>query len=559
MLRYGVYARKSDDDERVTEKSIGEQLAAVDEIIERDDLRVVWRNDESKSAKIPGRRPIYSELVSLIEKGHVDAILCWHINRLVRNIEEGGKLAQLVIDGVIKEIRTPNRVYLQGDNILPLVIEAGMATQQSIDLSRDVTRSMEGAFRKGGTINRSPQGYVNSRNPENLRQGIVEKDEKRFPLMRKAWDMLLTGQYSPCEILHTMNEEWGYRTKRTLDGGDTPLSASAIYPLFRNPYFAGFVRVKGELVKGKHEAMISVEEFEHAQEIMKSYARKRKHVHTFDYTGFMRCGYCGQQVTAERRAISSGVLWENYHCADSALKCTKRGLSCDKLEEKFRKGLASIAIHPGLVKLAVAQIVGHLSKLDEDLSARARQQERALELADSRIKKIEEMWIGGLLADAARYQELVKIEVEKKNAILLERSRSKTQLDHMRANVLAVQDYLIWSLKAFDQKTPDVKKQIVSALGDITFFGREKRLEFKIRPVLDEVVRFSRGIGGRLALMDIGSGSTKEPAVLRSVLYGGPDSSMIEPLHISQCLIDALEGPLFPTVSHLNHRELGDV
>ena len=159
VLRYGFYARKSHDDPKRTEKSINEQVHECARLEEGDLLNVKVRFEESKSAKKPGKRPLYSELIRQVEAGEIDAILCWHVNRLVRNMEEGGKLVQLLIDGQIKEIRTPHAVYREGDNIMPIVIEAASATQYSLDLKRDVTRSSEGHFRSGGH-NFGPAGLL---------------------------------------------------------------------------------------------------------------------------------------------------------------------------------------------------------------------------------------------------------------------------------------------------------------------------------------------------------------------------------------------------------------
>src|SRR5579863_7612368 len=185
MFRYAIYARKSDDDTSVTEKSIGEQLLEADRIATQSSLQVLWRKTESKSAKIPDVRPVWKELVCLIEAGSIDSIICWHINRLVRNMKEGGHLVQLLIDGKIKEIRTPHACYRSGDNILPIVLEAAQATQYSLDLTNTVKRSMAGNFKAGGCNHRTRPGYFNARDPLNRKRGVVERDGHRFELIRK--------------------------------------------------------------------------------------------------------------------------------------------------------------------------------------------------------------------------------------------------------------------------------------------------------------------------------------------------------------------------------------
>ena len=268
MLRYGLYARKSDDDRRVTERSIGEQVAECRRVQDANGLDVVEVWEESRSAQVPNDRPLWSELVRRIKAGKVDAILCWHINRLVRNMEEGGELVQLFVDGKVKEIRTPHSVHRTGDNVLPLVIEAAAATQYSIDLKNTVRRSMRAKAAAGGFNGMAPQGYLNARDPMNGKRGTVVRDPERFDLVRKAWDLMLTGGLTVQRVTETLNGAWGYRTRPTPRGGNRPLSMNGLYQTFRSPFYAGFVASEGELVRGAHEAMVTADEYHRVQEIL---------------------------------------------------------------------------------------------------------------------------------------------------------------------------------------------------------------------------------------------------------------------------------------------------
>src|SRR6266700_3805987 len=102
-------------------------------------------------------------MIKLVREGTIDAIICWHVNRLVRNMEEGGELVQLMVDGLLKEVRTPHAVYRSKESIWPIVVEAASATQSSIDNRLTVVRSMEGNFRAGGWNHKAPPGYRNVR------------------------------------------------------------------------------------------------------------------------------------------------------------------------------------------------------------------------------------------------------------------------------------------------------------------------------------------------------------------------------------------------------------
>ena len=53
MLLYGQYARKSDDDKSVTEKSITDQLAELQSIVDRENLLVVKPGRKANRLKFP--------------------------------------------------------------------------------------------------------------------------------------------------------------------------------------------------------------------------------------------------------------------------------------------------------------------------------------------------------------------------------------------------------------------------------------------------------------------------------------------------------------------------
>lgn len=62
----------------------------------------------------------------------------------------------------------------------------------------------------------------------------ILKDPERFPLIRKAWDWMLTGNYVPSQILDKLNNEWGFRTRKWKKYGDKPMSRSTINEMQKN-------------------------------------------------------------------------------------------------------------------------------------------------------------------------------------------------------------------------------------------------------------------------------------------------------------------------------------
>ena len=295
-LRYFLYARKSSESEDRQVQSIDDQTNRLKKLATDLDLSIKKIYTESKSAKKPDNRPIFDEMMQRIENGEADGILCWQINRLSRNPIDSGKLSWLLQRGILKSIQTIDRQYLPDDNVLLFSVESGSANQFILDLSKNTKRGMASKFEKGWQTGIAPLGYLNDK--ENK---TIITDPERFNLIRKMWDLMLTGNYTPPKILEMANDEWGFRTRRFKRIGGNPLSRSGIYKIFTNLFYAGVIENNGVQYEGKHERMITLEEYDRVQILLgrKGKARPKKHIHAF--TGSIRCGVCGCLYTAETK------------------------------------------------------------------------------------------------------------------------------------------------------------------------------------------------------------------------------------------------------------------
>lgn len=536
MLHYAIYTRKSDDDRSITEKSIGEQIAECQKIVERDGLLVHKKWEESRSARHPNRRRGYSELIAAVVRGEIQGIICWHVNRLVRNMEEGGKLAQLLIEGAVKEIRTPTSVYRTGDNIMPLVIEAASATQFSLDHAKAVSRGLDGSFRSGGCTNKAPQGYRNVRDPLNLKKGLVERDYERFDVVRRAWELLLSGSTIK-QVTTTMNGAWGFRTRPTRKAGNRPLSFSGAYFMFTNPFYAGFVHRKGELVKGNHEPMVTPEEFERAQNIIKRGTFAAPRVREYAFTGLMCCAHCGHQITGEVKRLRDGRLWENYHCSDAKLTCTKQGMSRDRVEALIFREIAQLHIDPDLLDAAQDNLLRSIRSTHAHHEPLVESQSRELERSKMRLERLSDMWLDGVLTDAARYHELEAKELRAQSEISLGLELAKREREISEMNLSRSVGFLKTARKALEEAGPERKKEICRALAtDYIFDGRAKTITIKIHPLLRSLVSFTRhrvGLEPRVA----GSESKRKLPLTEAVFVGGESAPGIVSLAHLQALL----------------------
>lgn len=151
---------------------------------------------------------------------------------------------------------------------------------------------------------------------------IEASTPERFPLMQKAFRMMLTGSYSVSKIARIMREDWGYTSLKRAKSGGKPISNNAVYSAFRNPLYAGIIvdPHAGKRFPAKHKPIIT--EAEH-EEILKLTSRKGMPKGTprnknFPLKGFMRCGNCGCMITAEekvkRQKNGTVHVYRYYRC-----------------------------------------------------------------------------------------------------------------------------------------------------------------------------------------------------------------------------------------------------
>lgn len=167
-----------------------------------------------------------------------------------------------------------------------------------------VKRGLKTKIENGWYPGVAPMGYLNHTDKLTGENTLIT-DPERFPLLRRMWDLMLTGLYTPPKILDLANKQWGFRTRPTRKMGGKPLCHSAIYQLFTKPFYYGWFEYpskSGQWYQGKHEPMITEAEFDRVQAFLGRNGNPRPQSHfDFAFTGLIRCGECNRMVTAEEK------------------------------------------------------------------------------------------------------------------------------------------------------------------------------------------------------------------------------------------------------------------
>lgn len=424
--KFGIYARRSiekrDKDEFV--ESTDDQRRVMRKIATDCGYKVVKELWEEKSASKVDNRPAFRELITLIEAGKIDAILCWDYDRLARNPKEHGEISQLLLDGKLKLIKTPSREYTSEDNLVVSAVEGAMSAEYVRKLKENIKRGQAGAALRGFRPCLAPIGYKNTKHRDE-RPEEAEVDEPNFTIVRKIFEAILSRQYTPHQVYDLAIQEWGLKARKTRRNPTSrPISLHGFYNILSNPYYYGWYQYPAkhkelaQWYKGNHTPVISQAQFEEVQQILgKKGAKPQKHIHA--YVGLMRCGGCGARITCEKKfkRQQNGNVHEYsyYRCTGQVRTCKQKTVEVKKLEETFVDFLSSIQIAPEFHQWAMSELKKEYEKeaTDKDSVLFAHQQK--LRDVSARLNNLFEMRLEGDI-DSARFKtEQSRLEDEERS------------------------------------------------------------------------------------------------------------------------------------------------
>ncbi len=344
--KYFIYARKSSEAEDRQVLSIESQIDDLTALANKQGYQIADILTEAMSAKAQGR-PIFTSMIERITAGEVRGIICWKVDRLARNMIDGGWVMDSLQNGVIEHIVTPEREYRPKDNVLLMSVEFGMANQFIRDLSSNVKRGIRKKIEKGQLPGVAPLGYMNQKNRETAENQIMP-DPDRFQMMRMLFDEFLKGTHT-IRTLQGLAHDWGFRSPQKRKVGGNFMGSSTVHRILTNPFYCGFLRFNGDIHKGSHQPMITVDEFDRIQLILGRKGKPRPQKHKFPFTGIMECGECGGSVTAEikKKSLKSGEVkfYTYYHCTKRLNPmCTQACIETAELEKQIESYLESITI-----------------------------------------------------------------------------------------------------------------------------------------------------------------------------------------------------------------------
>ena len=489
-IKYFLYARKSSESEDRQVQSIDDQINRLKKLAADTSISVVEVLTEAKSAKKPNNRPVFDEMIARLENGEADGILCWQINRLSRNPIDSGKVQWLLQRGVIKSIQTIDREYRPEDNVLLFSVESGVANQFILDLSKNVKRGQQSKLASGWFPAVAPIGYLNE-----LANHTIIKDPERFALLRRAWDLMLTGNYTVPQIWDKLVNEWGLITVKRKKIGGEPLRLNALYKIFSNIFYTGQFYISGQLYQGKHEPMITLQEFDHVQILLGRKGKPRPKTHTFPFTGIIHCGDCGCWITAETK--TKLIKTENklksysyYHCTHKKTDrpCfQKKVLAADGLERQIEKEIMNLTILPEFQQWALECLN---DKNDREIDERTKiyeSQHKSLVETQNHLDNLTKMRYRELIDDEMFLKEKAELvnKIETLKGLLRQTENRAEQWLELSEKVF---NFALYAHKAFLAGNLETKREILAALGS-NYILKDQKLTISYNEYFEPIIK----------------------------------------------------------------------
>ncbi|OBJ49535.1 recombinase family protein [Mycobacterium sp. 1423905.2] len=314
-MRAAIYTRISDDQ---TGRGLGvaRQLEDCQALADKQGWNVTTTYDDNDISAYSGKtRPGFEAMLKAMAAGQFDALLCWHTDRLYRNMRDLERVIELA-DAKRIEIRT-----VQGGT-LDLSTSAGRMVARILGSVARQESEHSSERRKRANVQRAASGqWVVARRPLGYTMDGTPL-EPEASAIRQAITDVLAGK-----SVRAVAREWNECGPRTT-GSATTWRSPMVRRVLMNPRYAALVVHQGKIVgPGKWKALID-EDTHHGIVAYLSDPTRINYVgfeRKYQGSGVYRCGVCGAALV---HFVPAGARPRAYSCTQRHVR--RQGEALDK-------------------------------------------------------------------------------------------------------------------------------------------------------------------------------------------------------------------------------------
>lgn len=320
IRKVAIYVRVSTTNQAEEGYSIDGQIDSLEKYCEAMGWDVYNKYIDAGFSGGSLNRPEMTNLINDVKNGLFDTVLVYKLDRLSRNVRDTLYL--------IKDVFNTNKIDFVSiqENIdtssamgtLFLTLLSAIAEFEREQIKERMQLGKLGRAKSGKSMMWSKTSYGYDYIKET---GTLSVNPYQALIVRKMFEWYLSGM-SITKLRDTLNEqygqdkEWNYRTVRVI---------------LSNPVYCGYNQFKGQIFPGTHEAIISEEDFNKAQEEIKT--RQRTAAQRFNprpfqakymLSGIAQCGYCSAPLAIKLGTIrKDGTRLVKYECKQRHPRKTK--------------------------------------------------------------------------------------------------------------------------------------------------------------------------------------------------------------------------------------------
>ncbi len=283
-------------------------------------------------------RPVFEEALHFAQqnKGKVSHFVVQDVSRFSRNMEtQAIAMARLKKLGVTFISCDEPSIDSSPVGILMAGILGSIAEFYSRSLSSRVKYRFELHREQGRWLHQTPIGYVNVK--QNGSKSIAP-DPVTAPLVRQCFEMVASGSESSDAVRKFMTAR-GLRSKK-----GHKLTKQSFSWMLKNPLYAGVIMHKGKRYQGSFQSIVTEDVWQNAQDSLRGRRKavpKKPTSEQWPLRGFVRCGFCGEKMTAGSPRGRGGKLYPKMWCWNP--DCTNPvSVSKDKIESEWIQYLTDL-------------------------------------------------------------------------------------------------------------------------------------------------------------------------------------------------------------------------
>src|SRR5262249_28051661 len=303
-------------------------------------------------------RPALQRLLTDIQAGKIDCVICYKVDRLSRSLLDFAKMMETFEQHSVSFVSITqqfNSATSMGRLVLNVLLSFAQFEREIIaERTRD---KMAATRRKGKWSGGMPVlGY--DLDPRGRRLHVNNDEAER---VRAIFALYLEHRALLPVVQELARRGWVGKRWQTRNGrqrGGRPFPKTSLYRLLTNVLYAGKVRYKDETHEGEQPALIDTDTFQRVQALLRSHGPEvgPPSLHRFSalLKGLLRCVCCDCAMTPAHTTRKGGLRYRYYTCVQAQKRgwqsCPSKSIPAQPIEQVVIEQIQRLGRDPAVLE-----------------------------------------------------------------------------------------------------------------------------------------------------------------------------------------------------------------